>query len=200
MQDRVSLYPGRVKLEPVAGQANLYDLTRADQPTQEGTPLNKANLLSDATAAAIKAVLASQTEDPATPNEALNILAQAVEDVATVAAGKCSIETSTYTGTGTVGSANPTTLTFPKKPTLIIVFRNDGEDGFLLMISNKTLPDTSALVHSNNGNYATWVQISHSWQGSTLQFYYSGYTTNKPQWQGNASRAVYHVISFYAQD
>ena len=47
MQDRVSLYPGRVKLEPVAGQANLYDLTRADQPTQEGTPLNKASLLTD---------------------------------------------------------------------------------------------------------------------------------------------------------
>lgn len=51
MQDRVSLYPGRVKLEPVAGQANLYDLTRADQPTQEGTPLNKATLLKDTTAA-----------------------------------------------------------------------------------------------------------------------------------------------------
>ena len=47
MQDRVSLYPGRVKLEPVAGQANTYDLTRADQPTQEGTPLNKASLLTD---------------------------------------------------------------------------------------------------------------------------------------------------------
>ena len=51
MQDRVSLYPGRVKLEPVAGQANTYDLTRADQPAQEGTPLNKASLLSDATVA-----------------------------------------------------------------------------------------------------------------------------------------------------
>lgn len=51
MQDRVSLYRGRVKLEPVAGQANLYDLTRADQPTQEGTPLNKASLLKDTTAA-----------------------------------------------------------------------------------------------------------------------------------------------------
>ena len=49
MQDRVSLYPGRVKLEPVAGQANLYDLTRADQPTQEGDPLNKASLLKDYT-------------------------------------------------------------------------------------------------------------------------------------------------------
>lgn len=51
MQDRVSLYPGRVKLEPVAGQAKTYDLTRADQPTQEGTPLNKASLLKDTTAA-----------------------------------------------------------------------------------------------------------------------------------------------------
>lgn len=50
MHDRVSLYPGRVKIEPVAGQAKLYDITRADQPTQEGTPLNKASLLKDTTA------------------------------------------------------------------------------------------------------------------------------------------------------
>lgn len=51
MQDRIPLYPGRVTLTPVAGQANTYDMTRADQPTQEGTPINKATLLKDATAA-----------------------------------------------------------------------------------------------------------------------------------------------------
>lgn len=51
MQDRVPLYPGRVKMIPVAGQANTYDMARADDPTQEGTPLNKATLLKDATAA-----------------------------------------------------------------------------------------------------------------------------------------------------
>lgn len=51
MQDRVSLYPGRVKLVPVAGQENTYDMVRADSPTQEGTPLNKGSLLKDATAA-----------------------------------------------------------------------------------------------------------------------------------------------------
>lgn len=51
MQDRLPLYPGRVVLTPVSGQANTYDMTRADQPTQEGTPLNKASLLKDATAA-----------------------------------------------------------------------------------------------------------------------------------------------------
>ena len=51
MKDRVPLYPGRVKMVPVSGQENVYDMTRADQPTQQGDPLNKATLLKDATAA-----------------------------------------------------------------------------------------------------------------------------------------------------
>lgn len=51
MQDRVPLYPGRVTLTPVAGQENTFDMVRADQPTQEGTPLNKETLLKDGTAA-----------------------------------------------------------------------------------------------------------------------------------------------------
>lgn len=51
MQDREPLYPGRVKMTPVAGQANTFDTVRADDPTQAGTPLNKATFLKDATAA-----------------------------------------------------------------------------------------------------------------------------------------------------
>lgn len=51
MNDRVSLYPGRVKLTPVSGQENTYDMVRADEPTQEGDPLNQNTLLKDATAA-----------------------------------------------------------------------------------------------------------------------------------------------------
>lgn len=51
MQDRFSKYPGRVKMTPVAGEANTYDMVRADDPTQAGTPINKATLLKDATAA-----------------------------------------------------------------------------------------------------------------------------------------------------
>lgn len=51
MQDRIPLYPGRVKMTPVAGQANTFDMVRADDPTQAGTPLNKATLLKDATSA-----------------------------------------------------------------------------------------------------------------------------------------------------
>nr|DAU90823.1 MAG TPA: hypothetical protein [Caudoviricetes sp.] len=40
--DRVSQYPGRVILTPVAGQPDTYTMTRADSPTVEGTPLDKA--------------------------------------------------------------------------------------------------------------------------------------------------------------
>lgn len=50
MKDRIPLYPGRVKLNPVTGQENTYDMVRADSPVQEGTPLNKATLLQDETA------------------------------------------------------------------------------------------------------------------------------------------------------
>lgn len=38
--DRVSTYPGRVKLTAVSGQTDIYDLSRADSPTTEGTPIN----------------------------------------------------------------------------------------------------------------------------------------------------------------
>lgn len=69
MKDRVPLYPGRVTLTPVSGQTNTYDMTRADQATQEGTPLSKANLLTDATASAL-----GLTGDP-TVNDALYKLA-----------------------------------------------------------------------------------------------------------------------------
>lgn len=40
--DRVPTYPGRVKLTPVTGQPDVYDMVRADSPVEEGTPINKA--------------------------------------------------------------------------------------------------------------------------------------------------------------
>lgn len=42
--DRVATHPGRIKLTPVAGENNLYDMERADNPTTVGTPINKALL------------------------------------------------------------------------------------------------------------------------------------------------------------
>ena len=51
MIDRVSANPGRVLITPESGEPYYATLTRADNPTVEGTPLNKSTLLTDATAA-----------------------------------------------------------------------------------------------------------------------------------------------------
>lgn len=47
MVDRVPEHPGRVRLIPVPGEDNLYDLVREDGATVEGTPLCKGTLLPD---------------------------------------------------------------------------------------------------------------------------------------------------------
>ena len=116
----------------------------------------------------------------------------AAASAAVALCGNCKIETSTYTGTGTYGSANPTTLTFPKKPTLLFVLASSG-NGFMLMVTDKTPATTNAFVYYNG---ATWGAVNLSWQGSTLRFYSDRYDT----WQGNASGVVYQVVAFYAQD
>ena len=48
VKDRIPTYPGRVKLSPVSGQANTYDMVRADDPIEPGTPINKVLLDSKA--------------------------------------------------------------------------------------------------------------------------------------------------------
>ena len=79
MKDRVPTYPGRVILNPVAGQENTYDIVRADEPQQEGTPLNNATLLDDVTAEKL-----GLTGDP-TVNQALaGILRKPIQATLTV--------------------------------------------------------------------------------------------------------------------
>ena len=69
MENRQPTYPGRVKLTPVPGSSDLYDMERADQPTVEGTPLNKETLLQDATCAIL------DIPDTSVPNDAFVKLA-----------------------------------------------------------------------------------------------------------------------------
>ncbi|MBU5627698.1 emp24/gp25L/p24 family protein [Oscillibacter sp. MSJ-2] len=80
MKDRVPTKPGRVKLTPVSGQANTYDMVRADQPTQEGTPLGKATLFDSG---AEQAVFGDATGDH-TPAEAFAALPNRIEPIGTI--------------------------------------------------------------------------------------------------------------------
>ena len=80
MKDRVPTYPGRVRLIPVAGQENTYDIVRADEPQQEGTPLNKATLLDDTTAEKL-----GLTGDPTVSQALAGILRKPVQATLTEA-------------------------------------------------------------------------------------------------------------------
>lgn len=109
MKNREPKYPGRVKLIPVAGEPNVYDMVRADEPIQKGDPLNAATLLSDSTAAMFG------LDDSATPNSVFALLANHLAVSAKVASG-------TYTGTGTIGKSQaPNILNFGFTPDLVIV-------------------------------------------------------------------------------
>lgn len=50
MRDEVSQFPGRIRLVPVPGTTDVYDVVDESAPIVEGTPLNQAALLSEETA------------------------------------------------------------------------------------------------------------------------------------------------------
>lgn len=73
MKDRVPKYPGRVKITHADGTSEYVTLERADEPVSgnEGTPLNKATLLSDDTAAMLGF---TSSEDPTVNNALYQLL------------------------------------------------------------------------------------------------------------------------------
>ena len=77
---------------------------------QLGTALNKANLLSDETAAALG------LPNTAVPDDAFMVASKVLQ------AGNCKIEHGSYRGTGNYSSAHPNKLTFSGEPLLVIVY------------------------------------------------------------------------------
>lgn len=77
MKDRIVEFPGRLKMTDVeTGDVYIYDVERAEgEVTEEGTPYNKANVLSDETAEEL-----GLAED-ATPNDAFHALFEKVDDL-----------------------------------------------------------------------------------------------------------------------
>lgn len=187
MQDRVPTYPGRVKLTPVPWQDGFYDLERADDPVVDGTPINKATLLTDATAA-----LLALTGNP-TVNDAL----------AKIASGKIEMATGSYIGNGNYGQAHPCVLNFSFTPYLVIVFEADmgfltGESGeseksYTLIAVNPAdsasrYGNTKSAYEGNIYDHFTWGDRSFNWYS-----YAQGSTDGTAQL--NASGATYYYFA-----
>lgn len=111
---------GRVLVTPENGGAPFYaKIQMADNPTQEGTPLNKNSLLKDATAALFG--LGAN----AVPDDVLSEIKTLIANNTTLANTKAEIATGSYTGTGTYGASNPNSLTFAFAPKLLMLFNEE---------------------------------------------------------------------------
>ena len=110
MQDRIVEFPQRYLLVPVSGEDGQYDLYPVTGTvTTAGTPLTKANLLTDATAA-----LLGLAGDP-TIDDAFNALT-----------AKANIQIKSYTGNGTKGIGNENSITFDFAPKLFVISSDVG--------------------------------------------------------------------------
>ena len=169
MQDRVSLYPGRVKLAPVAGQENTYDMVRADSPTQDGTPLNKDSLLKDTTSA-----LFGLGAD-AVPDDAFQKIKTLINNVQSSADSKARIQIGSYVGTGTYGANNPCSLTFNFEPNIVAIFAKHSEYGY---------GDALSLEDNFSATFIKDVTCSTMewWSNSKVYYHVVSWANNKLSW------------------
>lgn len=148
MTDRIPAtgQEGRVLITPESGEPFYAKIQMADNPTEAGTPLNKANLLTDATAAAL-----GLAGDP-TVDDAFNALA------------KQAMQYDTYTGSGNYGSGNETVISFAEMPKFVIITSySTGLNQFAIFSYGQTIGFYAAL---DNGNVtmgspnATWDDVN----------------------------------------
>ena len=185
MQDRVSLYPGRVKLVPVAGQENTYDMVRADSPTQEGTPLNKDSLLKDATAA-----LYGLGAD-AVPDNVLALLKTLVDNAQASADGKVQIKTGSYVGTGTYGVDNPNQIVLPFPPQFFAIIPVTGSQNKHYAVIG--IPGALSLrYNAYTGSVGEYTATNIKAIGNVLQWY----TATNAAEQLNYNGATYKYVVF----
>ena len=191
MKDRISTYPGRVTLTPVAGQENTYDMAWADQPVEAGTPLSKAALLTDAVAAGFGLT------DAATPNDVFSLLTGAalsdgnghVTDLSGNILG-LRIQTGTYTGAGYCNISNPhNSLTFDFTPALVFIMGTDARYAPAMYFWGSDRMNGVYLNGSNSAGYSNLVTVS----GSTMDWYFPADSATYKQY--NYKNMVYRYVA-----
>lgn len=116
MIDRVSANPGRVLITPESGEPYYATLTRADEPAEPGTPLNKENLLSDSTASAYG------LDGTAVPNSIFLKILDMFGDTNENINSKAKFTFGTYTGNGDSSRK----ISLPFTPSAVFLFNESG--------------------------------------------------------------------------
>lgn len=174
MTDRVPQHPGRVRLTPVAGQTNVYDLELADGATVPGTPLNKANLLTDAVGHLIGTNFSGP--DATTVNEALEY----------IASGAVRCDHGSYTGDGNTGTLIQISTLF--NPRIVIL----GEGGFVWL---RGVADGPVILEGNTFyDNSRIVRLGLTWSSGGVSFYPRYGSSNSLTM--NTSGVTYHWAAF----
>ena len=148
--------------------------------SQQGTPLNKANLLSDVTAALLGGVN--------TPNEALALLKGLVDEAHEIAEVKSQLEIGSYVGTGTYGEATPTSISLSISAKIIFIVGKRAQGGIILA-DQLTSSYTTQLVTYNSFSSGNAVHARK--QGNTIDWY----ATTNASVQLNDARVTYRYYA-----
>lgn len=172
MQDRQPTpgQEGRVLITPEDGTASFYaKISMADNPSQEGTLLDKSTFLKDATAAKY------ELSDDAVPDEVFSLIADSIKTIETNQVNGAKIVTGSYVGTG----SDTKTFSFPINVQILFIAETGGgyyrrfaiiQKGASVMSDVNIEPgdsqgNTNAFPCSFNG-----VTLSSSGSGSPLWF------------------------------
>lgn len=159
--------------------------------TQQGTALNKANLLADNTATSIG------LDGSATVNTAVAKLKSLIDASNVNANTKSKTIFGTYVGTGTSGKSGATTLTFSEPVQLVLIYKSKYRlsDGTYAYGSVYCIFLSS--VNISNGTYSSGdysVISSVAWSNSNKTV--TWYSNNDPGAQLNNEGYTYYYVAF----
>jgi hypothetical protein len=189
VKDRKPRKPGRFLVNTDDGRQYYATLTLADDPEEEGDPLNKNTLLKDSTAALFN------LGTTAVPDDALRAIKGLFD-------ASVKMKSGSYVGTGKVGSANPNSLTYGFVPDIVVVqsvigpayfsgSKHDDKSGLLVMVRG------SEKAKSFGGNDFYGINTV-SWSGNSVHWYCttqgsgSGSSDGQPSGQMNHEGATYY--------
>ena len=196
MTNRNVQFPNRYQLSKVEGTDDIYDLIPAPGTvTDEGTLINKATLLQDATAA-----LYGLGTD-AVPDDALSAIYDILSDPL--------IQEVSYTGTGRYGSSSPSSVTFSFAPDVVIAMGRERDGDYVqrfgcetsdktnywmsytkFLSVNSYEPSYNAFMDGTGPNSSGYTYARLENDGKTL----SWYRTDGAYQQLNYSGDVWHFI------
>ena len=172
MKDRVSAKPNRYAVYDDAHNFLRYEYhERADEPTQVGDPLNKANLLPDTVATSLGLTGNPQVKD-------------ALLSLNTLSSTKAKIETGSYTGTDVFGASDKNSLTFSFQPKVVMI--HDGSSGALGAFPYIWGCPDFVVVYGTNSKVAAPTTVS----GNTMSWY-----STSAQRQYNLSDTTYNYVA-----